>query len=201
MSKTIFHSPGEIAYDSEEMVYLDQLTKKEVYIPKNRMKHYLKTTHGITPEVYYNLVMHNDPDRVQICPGCGKKIEFNTLLYPYHQLCNNCRKNYSFRSDEDVQNYCKEMHLPLNSSNSEIEAHIKYRIKYLARSYKPTGKSSDELMSLLKANGKIKMSDVYGLVEEERLNARYTNRSNIYQFLLNNNFLHYEIQFIIINDR
>ena len=103
------HYPGYI-YRSDDpdykRWYLDQLAEaSNIWISFNKFGSYLLDTYGITIQEYYNIVVFDDINHIELChnPNCNNQVDFIGLFTGYRWNCSNSCTSIQNCKDEIIQ--------------------------------------------------------------------------------------------------
>lgn len=84
----VYHSPGEIIKVGHYR-YQDQLSEEYCEFTSQSANKYLRDKYNLSIEEYYNIVVYGCPNKVILCPNCGKNsMKFKGLSKGWSIYCN-----------------------------------------------------------------------------------------------------------------
>lgn len=93
-------------YDNGKWDYIDQLSDDPVVFNYRQLKSYLRKNYGITPRMYYNIIVKRNIDYQPLCRICGKPAQFYSVQMGYSNTCDceDCRsKSKSISMSESIR--------------------------------------------------------------------------------------------------
>jgi len=136
----------------DEILYLDELSKDKVWIPKSKLIQYIKSTYLVTPEIYYIEVMKSRGiDNFDKCVNCGRKTRWVGIFSGYTETCcTSCRNSVVSRGNPKI------VTVTTNGKITHVvnqESLTKYKVPEEVQRRIPKDITLIELVEFLTSNG------------------------------------------------